>query len=116
LLPRRKEKGTLTHVNLDTQPEVVRPFVLALSVSAEGVVLESTGRPVACVVPPATSMKEPGTQDGAANGSRSRVEPYPVADFYEGVEFGWTEASDEVHQALKRYSEATHADPPDASC
>lgn len=42
----------MTHVNLDTQPEAVRQFVLALSASGEGVVLESAGRPVACVVPP----------------------------------------------------------------
>jgi hypothetical protein len=41
----------MTHVNLDTQPEVVRQFVLALSASPDGVVLESAGRPVACVVP-----------------------------------------------------------------
>ena len=42
----------MTHVNLDAQPEVVRQFVLALSASGEGVVLESAGRPVACVIPP----------------------------------------------------------------
>lgn len=42
----------MTHINLDTQPEVVRQFLLALSASSEGVVLESSGRPVACVVPP----------------------------------------------------------------
>jgi hypothetical protein len=42
----------MTHVNLDAQPEVVRQFVLALSASPEGVVLESAGRAVACVVPP----------------------------------------------------------------
>jgi hypothetical protein len=40
----------MTHVDLDTQPEVVRQFVLGLSVSPDGVVLESAGRPVACVV------------------------------------------------------------------
>jgi hypothetical protein len=50
----------MTHVNLDTQPEVVRQFVLALSASADGVVLESEGRPVACVVPP------PKSTDGAS--------------------------------------------------
>lgn len=42
----------MTHVNLDAQPEVVRQFVLSLSASPDGVVLESAGRPVACVVPP----------------------------------------------------------------
>ena len=45
----------MTHVNLDTQPEVVRQFVLGLSVSPDGVVLESSGRPVACVLPPPKS-------------------------------------------------------------
>jgi hypothetical protein len=42
----------MTHINLDTQPEVVRQFVLSLSVSPDGAVLESGGRPVACVVAP----------------------------------------------------------------
>ncbi len=45
----------MTHVNLDTQPEVIRQFVLALSASSEGTVLESAGQPVACVVPPPKS-------------------------------------------------------------
>jgi len=42
----------MTHINLDTQPEVVRQFVLTLSASGDGAVLELSGRPVACVVPP----------------------------------------------------------------
>jgi hypothetical protein len=42
----------MTHVNLDTQPEAVRQFVLALSASGESAILESAGRPVACVVAP----------------------------------------------------------------
>jgi hypothetical protein len=50
----------MTRVNLDAQPEVVRQFVLALSVCGDGVVLESAGRPVACVVPP------PESTDGTA--------------------------------------------------
>lgn len=41
----------MTHINLDTQPEVIRQFVLSLSASGEGVVLESEGRAVACVIP-----------------------------------------------------------------
>jgi hypothetical protein len=105
----------MTHVNLDTQPDVVRQFVLALSLSPEGVVLESAGRPVACVLPSPQAMKGPGTQEGEWNGSRSAPEAYPVADFYEPVEFGWTEAGYEVRQALTRYSEATHADHPDVT-
>jgi hypothetical protein len=41
----------MTHVNLDTQPEVVRQFVLMLSGSPEGTVLESAGRPRFRTVP-----------------------------------------------------------------
>jgi hypothetical protein len=52
----------MTHVNLDTQPEVVRQFVLGLSVGPDGVVLESAGRPVACVLPP------PKSTNGAIEG------------------------------------------------
>jgi hypothetical protein len=40
----------MTHVNPDAQPEVVRQFVLALSAPGEGAILESAGRPVACLV------------------------------------------------------------------
>jgi len=54
----------MTHVNLDAQPEAVRQFVLALSASAEGVVLESEGRPVACVVPPPKSTNGAITPQG----------------------------------------------------
>ena len=105
----------MTHVNLDTLPEAVRQFVLALPVTGDGVILESAGRPVACIVPPPKSRNGLGTQDGESNGSLPRTEAYPVADFYEPVEYGWTEAGYEVRQALKRYSEATHADPPDST-
>lgn len=35
----------------------------------------------------------------------------PIADFLEPVEYAWTEAGFEARQALKRYSEDTHADP-----
>jgi hypothetical protein len=52
----------MTRVNLDTQPEVIRQFVLALSASGDGTVLESAGRPVACIVPPPSSS-EAGTPE-----------------------------------------------------
>src|ERR1700692_2802198 len=48
----------MTHVNLDTQPEAIRQFLLALSVFPDGAVLESAGRPVACVVAPPRSPTE----------------------------------------------------------
>jgi hypothetical protein len=54
----------MTHVNLDMQPEVVRQFVLGLTTSPEGVVLESAGRPVACIVPPPNSRDGTTAQAG----------------------------------------------------
>jgi hypothetical protein len=54
----------MTHVNLDAQPEVVRQFLLALSASAEGVILESAGQPVAVVVPPPKSAQGTGHLNG----------------------------------------------------
>ena len=62
----------MTHVNLDTQPEVVRQFVLALSASPEGVVLESEGRPVACVVPPPQSTEGTTALDGEWTEEKNR--------------------------------------------
>ena len=105
----------MSHVNLDTQPEAVRHFVLALSASPEGAVLESAGRPVLCVVPPPHPLDGPGTQEGEPNGGRSGPEADPVADFYDAVQWGWAEAGYKVRQALKRYSDATDADHPDAT-
>ena len=62
----------MTHVNLDTQPEVVRQFVLALSGSPEGVVLESAGCPVACVVPPPKSTEGTTALEGAWTQEKNR--------------------------------------------
>jgi hypothetical protein len=98
----------MTHVNLDAQPDVIRQFVLALPDSAEGVVLESAGRPVACVVPPPAATTEPTTL--GAESQRSGSTAYPMADFLEPVQYGWTEAGHEVRQAIKKYSEEIHAD------
>ena len=56
-----------------------------------------------------------GTIMAAGTDSRATVAAYPSADFYEPVELGWTEAGYEVRQALKEYSEATHADHPNPS-
>jgi hypothetical protein len=53
----------MTHVNLDTQPEAIRQFLLALSASPDGTVLESAGRPVACVVAPPKSTQGTGEQE-----------------------------------------------------
>jgi hypothetical protein len=44
------------------------------------------------------------------NGSRAADREPPVADFMEPVDYTWTEAGFEARQALKRYSEQTHAD------
>jgi hypothetical protein len=112
---RLKQEVAVTHVNLDTQPEVVRQFVLALSVSPEGVVLECAARPVPCVIPPPKPMNGPGPQIGESDGSRPPGEAYPEADFYEPVQWRWTQPGYKVRQALKRYSEGTPADHPDVT-
>ena len=48
----------------------------------------------------------PACADG--NGAADRE--LPIADFMEPVEYAWTEAGFEARQALKKYSEETHAD------
>jgi hypothetical protein len=45
----------MTHVNLDGIDEAVRQFLLAVAVDPAGSVLELNGRPVAWVIPAATS-------------------------------------------------------------
>jgi len=42
--------------------------------------------------------------------SAQAIEGFPVADFYESARFKWTPEGYKVRAALKRYSEATHAD------
>ena len=99
-------ESTVTHINLDTQADAVKQFFLALPADPQGSVLELNGRAVARVLPAGN------TEDGAPvdNGNLAAVEAYPVADFYEPIAFAWTEASYVARQALKRYSEETHAD------
>jgi hypothetical protein len=72
----------MTHVDLDTQPEVVRQFVLALSASADGVVLKSAGRPVACVVPPPATM-ETSAQEGEWTQDKNRRRGEPIDRKYD---------------------------------
>jgi hypothetical protein len=62
----------MTHVNLDTQPEIIRQFVLDLSASGEGAILESAGRPVACVVPPPQMPTEVGGCEGEWTEEKNR--------------------------------------------
>ena len=62
----------MTHVNLDTQPEVVRQFVLAWAVGSEGTVLESAGQPVACLVPPPKSPNGPNARRGEWSEEQNR--------------------------------------------
>jgi hypothetical protein len=62
----------MTHVDLDAQPEIVRQFVLALSASPEGVVLESAGRAVACVVPPPRAAEDESPHDAAWTDEKNR--------------------------------------------
>jgi hypothetical protein len=62
----------MTHVNLDTQPEVVRQFVLSLAASPDGTVLESAGRPIACVVPPPKSANGISVHEGEWTEEKNR--------------------------------------------
>jgi antitoxin (DNA-binding transcriptional repressor) of toxin-antitoxin stability system len=62
----------MTHVNLDTQPEVVRQFLLELAAATEGIVLESAGRPVACLVPPSRAANGQNVSDEAWTEEKNR--------------------------------------------
>jgi hypothetical protein len=65
----------MTHVNLDTQPEEVRQFVLSLTGASEGVVLESAGHPVACFVPaPKTNGASTASAEWSDAKNRRRCE------------------------------------------
>ena len=50
------------------------------------------------------------TRNARANGNAGADGEAPVADFLEPVQYSWTETGYEVRQALKKYSEPTHAD------
>ena len=56
----------MNHVDLNTAPDVVRQFILA--VPASGTVLELDGRAVACLIPPPT--QDEGVDWTAANNDR----------------------------------------------
>ena len=45
----------MSHVSLDSQPEAVRQFVMALEITPEGTNLELDGRVVARVLPPTST-------------------------------------------------------------
>ena len=45
---------TLNHISLNSQPEAVRKFVLAIEFSRGGTLLEFDGKPIACILPPET--------------------------------------------------------------
>jgi predicted nuclease with RNAse H fold len=65
------------HIHLDGQPEVVRQFVLSLSDHPDGAVLELSGRPVACLMPPPTTTNGtaayPGDWTEAKNSRRCEL-------------------------------------------
>jgi hypothetical protein len=64
------------------------------------------------IVSDGDAVSMPERAEGACvngNGAVDRTEQ-PVADFLEPIEWKWTEAGFEARQALKRYSEETHAD------
>ena len=59
-------------------------------------------------VPPA-ELSAAASRPGANGNARPRSDS-PAADFLEPVRYEWTPADYEARQALKRYSEQTHAD------
>jgi hypothetical protein len=106
----------MTHVNLDTQPEVVRQFVLGLTVSPDGVVLESAGRPVACVVPPPKSTNGAGAEEGEWTQEKNRRRCELIDRKYD---HGLTPAEDAelalLQDALHRYIDKVAPLPLDAA-
>lgn len=60
----------MKHICLDGQSEAVRQFVLGLSVPPEGAVLELSGQPVACLVPPPTATN--GTPANASDWTEAK--------------------------------------------
>ena len=67
----------MVHIHLDGQPEAVRQFVLSLSDHPDGAVLELSGRPVACLMPPPIttngSVAYPGDWTEAKNTRRCEL-------------------------------------------
>ena len=55
--------AAVKHIRLDSQPEVVRQFVLGLSIPPDGAVLELSGQAVACVLPPPTATDGSGPKN-----------------------------------------------------
>ena len=64
----------MTHVSLDAQDEVVKQFVLGLTIDPSGSVLELNGRPVACVVPPPKAMNGGGEPEWTDAKNARRIE------------------------------------------
>lgn len=50
----------MTHVSLDSQDDVVKQFVLGLTIDPSGSVIELNGHPVACVVPKPKTANDSG--------------------------------------------------------
>jgi len=64
-------------IRLDGQPEVVREFLLSLSVPPDGAMLELAGQAVACVMPPPKGSNgtppDPGEWTEAKNARRCEL-------------------------------------------
>ena len=76
-------------------------------------------KPTTTLIPPVSDTESTPTREGigtpggpmaASNGCRPASEEYPTADFYEPIDFAWSEETFAVRQALKKYSEEIHAD------
>ena len=64
----------MTHVSLDAQDDAVKRFVLGLTVDPSGSVLELSGQPVACVVPPPKAMNGGGESEWTDAKNARRIE------------------------------------------
>jgi hypothetical protein len=83
--------GQLQGFDLDSDPLVEKVVAAFAAITAEDVQVIA---------------REVGQEDSS---SRSKQD-YPVADVPEPAAYGWTEAGYEVRQAIKQYTEETHAD------
>src|SRR5687768_5802957 len=93
----------MTRLNLDTQPEAIRQFVLALAADPGGVVLEHSGRPVACVVaPPRPTAPAAGPWTGEKNRRRCEL----IDRKYDGG----LDAAEEAELALLQDEMQRHVD------
>jgi len=97
-------EGRIAHATVLSRELVGAQAVALLVARLRAQTQDSLSRPMPLVEVHRESA--PACADG--NGAADRE--LPIADFMEPVEYAWTEAGFEARQALKRYSEESHAD------